>query len=233
MVCKGTVINRGVGGQLLHWSDPPNNFWWLSWSPHVFIFQANLSGPPSESFNSFQWSPTFGVLSYDWSPQKNPPPTAPPRQAINNDRSLKRLWMPAEKVLYKLFLLSSLLLLLCGVWIYSFVTPASWVMFTIIPSRGKSTTHSCVIQQKQGCLRLSEPLLPTPSVIFDHRLRIVIFIIIGPFRFLSLLRMCNEIHENRHGSWQKHSPPCILIPTLYRANQKLRLGNQSIVVLVI
>ena len=151
MVCKGTVIiHRGVGGQLLHWSDPPNNFWWLSWSLNVFIFQANLSGPPSESFNSFQWSPTFGVLSYDWSPQKNPPPTAPPRQAINNDRSLKRLWMPAEKVLYKLFLLSLLLLLLCGVWIYSFVTPASWVMFTIIPSRGKSTTPSCVIQQKQG-----------------------------------------------------------------------------------
>ena len=64
-------------------------------------------------------------------------------------------------------------------------------------------------------------------IFFDHRLRIVIIIIIGPFRFLSLLRMCNEIHENRHGSWQKHSPPCILIPTLYRANQKLRLGNQS------
>ena len=119
MVCKGTVIiNRGVGGQLLHWSDPPNNFWWLSWSPHVFIFQANLSGPPSESFNSFQWSPTFGVLSYDWSPPNkfsthrppSPPPPLPP-QAINNNRSLKRLWIPAEKVLYKLLLLSLLLLL--------------------------------------------------------------------------------------------------------------------------
>ena len=44
-------------------------------SPHVFIFQANLSGPLSESFQSFQRSP-FWVLSYDWS------------QGINNDRSL-------------------------------------------------------------------------------------------------------------------------------------------------
>ena len=188
--------------------------------------------PPLNPSTVFSDRPPLGLSVMTDPPQKILRPPPPPRQAINNDRSLKRLWMPAEKVLYKLFLLS-LLLLLCGVWIYSLVTPASWVMFTIIPSRGKSTTPSCVIQQKQGCLRLSEPLLPTPSVIFDHRLRIVIFIIIGPFRFLSLLRMCNEIHENRHGSWQKHSPPCILIPTLYRANQKLRLGNQSIMVLVI
>ena len=28
--------------------------------PHVFIFQANLSGPPSESFQSFQQSPLLG-----------------------------------------------------------------------------------------------------------------------------------------------------------------------------
>ena len=28
--------------------------------PHVFIFQANLSGPPSESFQSFQRSPLLG-----------------------------------------------------------------------------------------------------------------------------------------------------------------------------
>ena len=31
--------------------DPP---------PHVFIFQANLSGPPSESLQSFQLSPLLG-----------------------------------------------------------------------------------------------------------------------------------------------------------------------------
>ena len=37
---------------LLYRSDPPNNIWWLSCSPpNVFIFQANLSGPQSESFN--------------------------------------------------------------------------------------------------------------------------------------------------------------------------------------
>ena len=41
----------------------PNNIWWLLRSPahpHAFIFQANLSGPPSESFQSFQWSPLLG-----------------------------------------------------------------------------------------------------------------------------------------------------------------------------
>ena len=55
---------------------PPNNIWWLSrppTPPHVFIFQANLSDPPSESFQSLQWSP-FWILSYDWSRQKIPPP---------------------------------------------------------------------------------------------------------------------------------------------------------------
>ena len=49
---------------LLHWSDPPNNFWWLSRflppPPHIFIFKANLNGPPSEYFQSFQWFPVFG-----------------------------------------------------------------------------------------------------------------------------------------------------------------------------
>ena len=29
-------------------------------SPNVFIFQANLSAPPSESFQSFQRSPLLG-----------------------------------------------------------------------------------------------------------------------------------------------------------------------------
>ena len=64
---------------------PPNNFWWLPQSltppppphpPHVFIFQANLSGPLSESFQSFQRSPLLG----SWV-------TTDP-QGINNDRSL-------------------------------------------------------------------------------------------------------------------------------------------------
>ena len=107
--------------------------------------------PPLNPSTVFSDPPPLGFSVMTDPPKKilRPPPP-PPRQAINNDRSLKRLWMPAEKVLYKLFLLSLLLLLLCDVWIYSFVTPASWVMFTIIPSRGKSTTPSCVIQQKQG-----------------------------------------------------------------------------------
>ena len=45
---------------------PPDNFWWLARSPpprpppRVFIFQANLRGPPSESFQSFQRSPLLG-----------------------------------------------------------------------------------------------------------------------------------------------------------------------------
>ena len=55
---------------------PLNNFWWLSRSPpHVFIFQGNLSGPPSEFFQSFQ----------RYLPLKSSPS---PTQAINNDRSL-------------------------------------------------------------------------------------------------------------------------------------------------
>ena len=66
-------------------SDPP---------PFVFIFQANLSGPLSESFQSFQRSsllgsqlrliPPFVLPKIKWSPPKSSPPPA-----INNDRSLK------------------------------------------------------------------------------------------------------------------------------------------------
>ena len=92
---------------LLHWSDPPDNIWWLSRSsppsPHVFIFQANLSGPPSESFQSFQWSPllgshlrlipTFVLLKVKWSPPHKSFPPPLPTQVINNDQSL-RLWIP-------------------------------------------------------------------------------------------------------------------------------------------
>ena len=72
----------------------PNNIWWLLRSPahpHAFIFQANLSGPPSESFQSFQWSPLLGsqlrlippfVLSkIKWSPLKSSNPLP---QVINN-----------------------------------------------------------------------------------------------------------------------------------------------------
>ena len=75
---------------------PPNNIWWLSRSPppHVFIFQANLSGPPSESFQSLQWLLLLGSqLPFRFPknqviPPKFPaPPPAP--QAINNDRSLR------------------------------------------------------------------------------------------------------------------------------------------------
>ena len=61
-------LNKGKFSQpplwtLLHWSDPPNNFWWLSrppFPPNAFIFRANLSGPPSESFQSFQRCPLLG-----------------------------------------------------------------------------------------------------------------------------------------------------------------------------
>ena len=67
---------------------------------HVFIYQANLRGPPSESFQSFQWSPLLGsqlrlippflLLKIKLTP---PPPksSVPPREinSINDDRSLK------------------------------------------------------------------------------------------------------------------------------------------------
>ena len=82
---------------------PPNNFWWLSQSPpHVFTFQANLSGPPSEPFQSFQRFPLSGsqlrlippfvLLKIKWSPLKSSVPPPPPSpNAINNDRSLSRI----------------------------------------------------------------------------------------------------------------------------------------------
>ena len=95
-------FSRSPLWMLPNWSDPPNNFWWLSRSPspppHVFIFQANLSGPPYESFQSFYWSPLLGsqlrlippfvLLKIKWSipPPKSSPP---PLLAINNDRSLR------------------------------------------------------------------------------------------------------------------------------------------------
>ena len=75
---------------------PPNNFWWLSRSPpppHVFIFQANLSGPPFESFQSFQRSPLRTDPPF-CSPKNeviSPNFLPPPPQAVNNDRSLKAL----------------------------------------------------------------------------------------------------------------------------------------------
>ena len=64
----------------------------------VFIFQANLSCSPSESFQSFQWStllgsqllliPPFVLLKVKWSPKilHRPPPPA-----MNNDWSLNKV----------------------------------------------------------------------------------------------------------------------------------------------
>ena len=75
---------------------PPTNFWWLSQPPHVFVFQANLSGSPSESFHRFQWFPLLGsqlrlippfvLLKIKWSPLKS---SGFPPQVINNDRYFK------------------------------------------------------------------------------------------------------------------------------------------------
>ena len=59
---------------------PPNNFCWLSRFPpprlYVFIFQANLIGSPSESFQTFQWYP-FG-----FSVTTDPPFCSPKNQVI-------------------------------------------------------------------------------------------------------------------------------------------------------
>ena len=55
--------------RLLYWSDPLNNFWWLSWSPLRIL--PKFSAIP------------FWVLSYDWSPHP-----LPAGDKINNDRSL-------------------------------------------------------------------------------------------------------------------------------------------------
>ena len=91
----------------------PNNIWWLSRSPpHVFIFQANLRGPPLDPSKVFS-DPPFWVLSYDWFPllffwkSSDPPkkilrpPPHPLPQAINNDRSLNGAtpnWLEANQL---------------------------------------------------------------------------------------------------------------------------------------
>ena len=66
--------------------------------PHVFIFQANLSGPPLNPSKVFsdppilgsrlRLTPPFCSPKTQVIPPKNPPPPPPP-QAINNDRSLR------------------------------------------------------------------------------------------------------------------------------------------------
>ena len=106
---------------LLHWSDPPppNNIWWLLRSPPpplVFIFQANLSSPPSESFQRFQRSsllgsqlqliPLFVLRKIKWSPKiLRPPSPLSPLQAINDDRSLNKVtpnWLDTNQLpIYK------------------------------------------------------------------------------------------------------------------------------------
>ena len=74
---------------LLHCSDPPITFddFRDPPPPHVFIFQAKVSNPSSESFQSFQWFPPFG-----FSVTTDPPFCSPKNQVIppgrNNDRSL-------------------------------------------------------------------------------------------------------------------------------------------------
>ena len=76
---------------LLHCSDPPITFDDFRDlpppPPHVFIFQAKVSNPSSESFQSFQWFPPFG-----FSVTTDPPFCSPKNQVIppgiNNDRSL-------------------------------------------------------------------------------------------------------------------------------------------------
>ena len=46
-------------------------------APHAFIFQANVGGPPSESFQTFQWFPPFGLLV-----TTDPPFCSPKNQVI-------------------------------------------------------------------------------------------------------------------------------------------------------
>ena len=53
---------------------------------HAFIFHANLSGPPSESFQSFLRSPLLGSQI-----RLIPPKIPSPPWAIRNDRPLKAL----------------------------------------------------------------------------------------------------------------------------------------------
>ena len=56
--------------------------------PHIFIFQANLSGPPYESFQSFQRSPLLGSQSRLCSPKNQviPPIMTGPLAGKNGHR---------------------------------------------------------------------------------------------------------------------------------------------------
>ena len=88
--------------------DPPP-------SPIVFIFQANLSFPPSESFQRFQRSPLLFGFSVTTDPpfcspknqviSQNPTPPFPCLQAINDDRSLNKVtpnWLDINQLpIYK------------------------------------------------------------------------------------------------------------------------------------
>ena len=75
---------------------PPNNLLMtFAIPPHVLIFQANLSGPPSESFQSFQQSALLSsqlrLIPPLYSPKNQVIPLKilrPLPQPINNDRSL-------------------------------------------------------------------------------------------------------------------------------------------------
>ena len=86
--------------------------------PHVFIFQVNLSGPPSESFQSFQRFPPFFSPKSKWSLLKSSAP-APHLQAINNDRFLTKVKLRLWRRLGRRLSISPLLLFFTG-WLYHF-----------------------------------------------------------------------------------------------------------------
>ena len=48
------------------------------------LVQVDLSGPPSESFQNFQWSPPFWAHSYDWSPLYSPKNQVIPPKILQN-----------------------------------------------------------------------------------------------------------------------------------------------------
>ena len=68
-------FSRSPLWMLVHWSDPPNNVWWPSRSPHPHMssFSKEIWVVPPLNPSKVFSDPHFWVLSYDWSPLKSSP----------------------------------------------------------------------------------------------------------------------------------------------------------------
>ena len=82
-------FSRSPLWMLLHWSDPPNNIWWLSRIPPMSSFSAQIWVVPPLNPSKVFSDPPRKIL------RPRPPPPA-----INNDPSLKKRNRWQERYLY-------------------------------------------------------------------------------------------------------------------------------------